>query len=199
MFLGASVIANSWLQIPEAEYTLMTLSPAIFFVSISSVIRGYFNGRECVKVTANSQSIEQTFKTLLTIIIVEIIAVISGVDTTIMASGANLATTLSSILCFAYLYMYYASVKKEIAREVKNTVNYKYKSISKIIKEILLTKYNIDLPILYGGSINEGNINELVTINNLDGYVLGESSKDINNVIAIYEKIMKKSNRQNNT
>lgn len=69
----------------------------------------------------------------------------------------------------------------------------------RIIKEILLTKYNIDLPILYGGSINEGNIDELITINNLDGYVLGESSKDINNVIAIYEKIMKKSNRQNNT
>ena len=43
LFVGANVIANVWLQIPEAEYTLMTLSPAIFFVSISSVIRGYFN------------------------------------------------------------------------------------------------------------------------------------------------------------
>ena len=46
LFFGAELIANKWLEIPEAKYTLMVLSPAIFFVSISSVIRGYFNGKE---------------------------------------------------------------------------------------------------------------------------------------------------------
>ena len=57
----------TWLQIPEAKYTLMTLSPAIFFVSISSVIRGYFNGRQKMSATAKSQTVEQVFKTALTI------------------------------------------------------------------------------------------------------------------------------------
>ena len=103
--------------------SLVALSPSIFFVSLICVIKGYFNGRECVRVTANSQSIEQVFKTLLTIIIVEIIAMASGADTVVMAAGANIATTLASILCFFYLYRYYLSVKKEIAREVKNSVN----------------------------------------------------------------------------
>ena len=46
LFLGANVIANQWLQIPEAEMTLVALSPAIFFVAVSSVMRGYFNGRQ---------------------------------------------------------------------------------------------------------------------------------------------------------
>ena len=97
LFMGAKIIANYWLQMPEAEMSLVALSPSIFFVSLICVIKGYFNGRECVRVTANSQSIEQVFKTLLTIIIVEIIAMASGADTVVMAAGANIATTLASI------------------------------------------------------------------------------------------------------
>ena len=45
LFLGANYIANYFLQIPEAELTLVALSPSIFLVSISCVIKGYFNGR----------------------------------------------------------------------------------------------------------------------------------------------------------
>ena len=103
LFLGANYIANYFLQIPEAEFTLVALSPSIFLVSISCVIKGYFNGRENLKVTANAQTLEQLFKTVLSIILVEMIATISGVDTAIMAAGANLATTLATFLCFFYL------------------------------------------------------------------------------------------------
>ena len=97
LFFGAHLIANRWLQIPEAEMTLVALSPAIFFVAISSVMRGYFNGRQNIKATARSQTIEQVFKTALTIILVEIIAIISNVSTKWMAGGATLATTLATM------------------------------------------------------------------------------------------------------
>ena len=115
LFLGAKFIAQNVLQIPEAELTLVALSPSIFFVSISCVIKGYFSGRENLKVTANSQTLEQFFKTVFSIILVEIISILSGVNTTIMAAGANLATSLATILCFLYLYKYYKNMKKEIA------------------------------------------------------------------------------------
>lgn len=175
LFVGANSIANNWIQIPEAEMSLVALSPSIFFVSLICVIRGYFNGRECVKVTAHSQSIEQTFKTLLTIIIVEMIAMMSGVDTMLMAAGANLATTLASILCFTYLYMYYVSVKKEIAREVKNTVNYKYKGIRKIIKEILSVSIPMSLtPIL--STINK-NIDSMTVVRELKNFMTESAAK----------------------
>ena len=165
LFLGAEVIANKWLQIPEAQMSLEALAPSIFFVSLICVIRGYFNGRECVKLTANSQLVEQVFKTLFTVIIVEIVAIGSGLDAGIMAAGANLATTLASILCFLYLYMYYVTVKKEIAREVKNTVNYKYKGIRKIIKEILSVSIPMSLtPILT--TINK-NIDSMTVVRGL--------------------------------
>ena len=68
LFFGAHYISNVWLAIPEAELTLVALSPAIFFVAIISVFRGYFNGRENMKATANSQTIEQLFKTVFTVL-----------------------------------------------------------------------------------------------------------------------------------
>ena len=175
LFTGAKQIANNWLQIPEAEISLVSLSPSIFFVSLICVIKGYFNGRECVKVAANSQMIEQTFKTLLTIILVEMISMMSGMNTTIMAAGANLATTLSSILCFAYLYMYYTSVRKEIAREVKNTVNYQYKGIRKIIKEILSVSIPMSLtPIL--ATINK-NVDSMTVVRGLKNFLTESAAK----------------------
>jgi len=175
LFMEAGMIANNWIQIPEAEMSLVTLSPSIFFVSLICVIRGYFNGRECVKVTANSQIVEQSFKTLLTIIVVEMIAMISGLDTTIMAAGANLATTLSSVLCFGYLYIYYISVRKEIAREVKNTVNYQYKGIRKIIKEILSVSIPMSLtPVL--ATINK-NIDSMTVVRGLKNFLTESAAK----------------------
>ena len=93
LFLGAGYISNTLLQIPEAELTLVALSPSIFFVAIASVIRGYFNGREHLSVTAKSQTLEQVFKTLLTVIVVEMVCLIYGTNTKIMAAGANVATT----------------------------------------------------------------------------------------------------------
>jgi len=52
LFLGAGYISNYVLEIPEAEYTLIALSPSIFFVAISAVIRGYFNGMQNLTITA---------------------------------------------------------------------------------------------------------------------------------------------------
>lgn len=169
LFVGAEVIAKNWIQIPEAQMSLEALAPSIFFVSLICVIRGYFNGRECIKVTAKAQTIEQVFKTLLTVIIVEMIAIGSGLNTAMMAAGANLASTFASILCFAYLYMYYMSVKKEIAREVKNTVNYKYKGIRKIIKEILSVSVPMSLtPIL--ATINK-NVDSMTVVRGLKSFL----------------------------
>ena len=115
LFFGAHMIAVDWLQIPEAEMTMVALSPAIFFVAIASVMRGYFNGRQQIKATARSQSLEQIFKTVLTIILVEIVAIVSNVSTELMAAGATLATTLATLTGFGYLYFYYKVRRKEIA------------------------------------------------------------------------------------
>lgn len=169
LFLGAHMIANYWLQIPESEMTLVALSPAIFFVAISSVMRGYFNGRQNIKATARSQTLEQIFKTALTIILVEIVAIISNVSTEWMAGGATLATTLATMAGFGYLYLYYKTRSKEIATEIKSTVNYKYERVRTIIKKILLVSIPIALTAILS-SLNK-NIDSFTVVRSLKQFM----------------------------
>ena len=169
LFFGANVIANQWLQIPDAEMTLVALSPAIFFVTVASVMRGYFNGRQKISVGAKSQTLEQVFKTLLTIIVVEVVAILSNVSTEWMAAGANLATTLATFLGFSYLFLYYRSERKEVATEIKNTVNYKYERVSTIIKRILLVSIPITLTAIMS-SINK-NVDSFTVVRNLRAFM----------------------------
>ncbi len=175
LFYGAKYIAYNMLQIPEAEYTLVALSPSIFFVAISSVVRGYFNGRQNLKATANSQTIEQVFKTCLTIIIVAVIGAFSSNNTIIMAAGANLATTLSTFLSFAYLYLYYGERKKEIAQDIKSSTNYKAYRIKDIIKTILSVSIPISLSSLM--SVITKNIDAITVVSGLKTFMTEASAK----------------------
>ena len=169
LFLGARLISRVWLQIPEAEMTMVALSPAVFFVAIASVMRGYFNGRQNIKVTARSQSLEQLFKTTLTILIVEIISIISNMSTEWMAGGATLATTLATFTGFGYLYLFYKTRRKEIALEVKNTVNYRYERVRTIIKRILMVSIPIALTAILS-SVNK-NIDSFTVVRSLKQFM----------------------------
>ena len=175
LFLGAGEISRNILQIPEAELTLVALSPSIFFVSVSCVIKGYFNGRENLKVTANAQTLEQFFKTILSIILVEIISIVSGVDTAVMAAGANLATTLATILCFSYLLRYHQTLKKEIAIELKKTINHKPTRIRKTLKQILSVSIPMSLTGILG-TINK-NIDSMTVVRGLRNFLGNEEAK----------------------
>ena len=175
LFLGAGYLAEIVLQIPEAEPTLVALCPAIFFVTISSVIRGYFNGRQKMSVTAKSQTLEQIFKTVLTIIVVEIVAMSAGANTSLMAAGANLATTLSTFLSLGYLYLYYKLQQEEIKQELKATVNYKPDRIKNIIKKILLVSAPITLSAIMS-SLNK-NIDSITVVRGLKTFMDAASAK----------------------
>ena len=174
LFFGAHIIAVDWLQIPEAEMTMVALAPAIFFVAIASVMRGYFNGRQEIKATARSQSLEQIFKTALTIILVEIVAIASNLSTEWMAAGATLATTLATLSGFGYLYFYYKVRKKEIAAEIKSTVNYKYERRRNIIKKILWVSFPIALTAILS-SVNK-NIDSFTVVRSLKEFLPAEEA-----------------------
>ena len=175
LFLGADYIANQLLQIPEAELTLVALSPSIFFVTISCVIKGYFNGRENLKVTAHSQTLEQILKTVLSVILVELVGIVSGVDTAMMAAGANLATTLATALCFGYLFRYYQQAKTEIAWEIKHSTNHQITRVRKTIINIL----SVSIPMSLGailGTINK-NIDSMTVVRGLKKFLSEEEAK----------------------
>ncbi len=145
LFLGAGFISDIVLKIPDSKMTIMAIAPSVFFVAISSVIRGYFNGRNTMKPTANSQSLEQIIKTIFTIVFVEIAAAITSTNTVSMAVAANLATTFSVISSFVYIFLYFRHRAKFINQEMRSQVEYKPERRKKILKRVLSVAIPISL------------------------------------------------------
>lgn len=175
LFLGAETIANKWIQIPEAKYSLIALSPSIFFVSITSVIRGYFNGRESFTATAKSQTIEQIFKTVFTVSLVELVVILGEKNTEIMAAAANMATTAATVSSFIYIFLYYRTRRSEIAQEIAETVNYKPTRIRKTLKKII----NVAMPISISSLISSfgKNIDSFTIVRFLKEFLTEEEAK----------------------
>lgn len=175
LFFEARVIATEWLEIPEAEYSLITLSPSIFFVSITSVLRGYFNGRQHLSVTARSQTVEQIFKTIFTIILVEFVAFLSKTNTVLMAGAANLATTIATFFSFSYIYVFYKIKTKEISQEIEQSVNYVPTRVRKTLKKILKQSVPISISSLMS-SFNR-NIDLFTVVRILKNFMLESEAK----------------------
>ena len=165
LFFGADFIANIVLEIPEAKLTLMCLSPSIVLVAMSSVIRGYFNARSDMKATGNSQAIEQIFKTLFTVLLVEAVAHYTSTNVTLMAAGANLATTFSVIVSFIYIYKFYRARRKEIWQEVNEAKEFQEESKKSIAASILKISIPISLTSIIS-SINK-NIDSITVVRGL--------------------------------
>lgn len=161
LFFGADLIASKILNVPNVKYVLMVLAPAIMFVAASSVIRGYFAGLGSQKATSVSQTIEQFFNCVLTITFVYALV---GKDPAIMAAGGNVSTTLSILISFTYLYIFYRRRKKGIMLDCENqTVPQEDKTAGQLIKTI----FAISIPMTIGSLISVvNNMIDTVTISN---------------------------------
>ncbi|MBR5536449.1 MAG: polysaccharide biosynthesis protein [Clostridia bacterium] len=100
LYWGAEFIALSIVKMDGVQLTLRALSPSIFFVCVSAVIRGYFLGQQNVRPNNRSQLLEQIFKATLTILFVYLL---TDFTAAIMAAGANAASTVSTALSCGYL------------------------------------------------------------------------------------------------
>lgn len=169
LLLGAKQIANN-MGMPDAEMVLVVLSPALFFVAVCSVFRGYFNGQARIKVTANSQTLEQIFKTAFTIIVVELVVVYAGQNTALMAAGATAATTISVLMSFLYILVYFKILKKGIMNTTKqNTSELDDKTVWQIVKAILWVSIPMSLSAILT-TINK-NIDSHTVVTLLENYL----------------------------
>lgn len=161
LFFTSGFIARNILNVPDVRYVLKVLAPAIMFVSTSAVLRGYFAGLGSQKATSVSQTLEQFFNCVLTITFVYALV---GKDPAIMAAGGNVSTTLSIIISFMYLYIFYARRKKGIMEECKaQTVEQEDKTAGKLIKTI----FALSIPMTIGSLIGVvNNMIDTVTISN---------------------------------
>lgn len=65
--------------------------------------------------------------------------------------------------------------------------NEEIETITDYIKSVVNKKYNKDIDVLYGGSVNEKNIESLNTINNVSGFLVGGASLNKDKIYKIIE------------
>ena len=106
LFLTADFVSTNILNVSDVSYVLKVLSPTIFFVCVSAVIRGYFAGLGTMKASSISQALEQFFNCVLT---VTFVYALIGEEPYIMAAAGNLSTTLAILISFTYLLFFYKS------------------------------------------------------------------------------------------
>ena len=64
-------------------------------------------------------------------------------------------------------------------------LNSDIEEVNSFIKLLFKQRYNIEINVLYGGSVNLKNIEELLTLKNNDGFLIGGASKNIDDLLQI--------------
>lgn len=123
---------------PESYLTILALSPAMIFTSISCIFRGYFQGRSNMVPTSVSQVIEQAVNTVLTVLFAWLmykygakIAAGQGFTGDMLfreavkyaAAGATVGTSLGALASAAYLYRTYRRNRAEIIGEMERSAD----------------------------------------------------------------------------
>ena len=72
--------------------------------------------------------------------------------------------------------------KNETLANIKKNVTY--------IKELFKKVYNVDINLLYGGSINSSNIEKFNKLEEIDGFLVGEASTNIDEFLKIIEVVV---------
>lgn len=147
LLLSANFVSSKILNVPDVSYVLKVLSPAIFFVCVSAVIRGYFAGLGTMKASSISQALEQFFNCVLTITFVYALV---GKEPYIMAAGGNLSTTLAILISFSYLIVFYKKNIKEWREESNDVVITTKEENKKMAKMIIATA----IPLTVGSVIS---------------------------------------------
>ncbi len=146
MFVSARFFCNI-IGSPDSYYTILTLSPTVFIVSVMSVFRGYFQGLGTTIPTALSQVIEQIFNAIFSIYLAYLLV---GISLPLGAAGGTMGTGIGALAGLIYILMVFLNRKRYINRKLsKKTHKYRVESNREIAIKIIKTA----APIIAGTAI----------------------------------------------
>lgn len=100
LLLLAPVLATSLFTDPRTYYPLVAIAPVVPIIAVSSVLRGYFQGRQNMRPAANSQILEQLVR--ITLIAVMTKAFLPyGIE--YAAAAAMIASVIGELVSLLYL------------------------------------------------------------------------------------------------
>lgn len=144
-FFGAEFIVNA-LKNPGAYYAMVSIAPALLFVPIMAVYRGYFQGLQQMEPTAVSQLVEQAVRVAVGLPLA-IVLLPRGIE--FAAAGATVGTSIGPIAGVIMLVIIYYFKKHKLHQEIKKNITEEKESAGKIIGTLAA----IAIPITIGVSI----------------------------------------------
>lgn len=110
LILLAPLLSNTLFTDPRTYYPLLAITPVIPIVAISSVIRGYFQGKQNMRPAAISQVLEQVVRISL-IALLTTLFLPYGIE--FAAAGAMISAVIGELASLLYLMMMF-KIKKKI-------------------------------------------------------------------------------------
>ncbi len=144
VFIFSKQIVDA-LNNPKALYAMQAIAPALLFVPILAVFRGYFQGMQNMAPTAISQLIEQASRVIAGVSLA-IILLPKGIEYS--AAGATLGTTIGPVIGMISLIFMYLFVRKNLPHR-KSLGDFEKENPISILKELAV----ISVPITVGVSI----------------------------------------------
>ena len=112
LIIGARWISAQVSQ-PQAYLMIVCLAPTLLFTSISSTLKGFFQGTTNMMPTAISQIIEQTINSILTITFAALLVYFKN-DISKVAAGTTLGTSIGALGSLIFLVTRYFKYRNSI-------------------------------------------------------------------------------------
>ena len=148
-FFGAGQIVSA-LGNPGAYYAMVAISPALLFVPIMSVYRGYFQGLQEMGPTAVSQLLEQAVRVVAGLTFA-VVFLPKGL--TYAAAGATIGTSIGPVAGVIILILIYYRHRTRLHESINKSINNSKYAPMESASSILAKLASIALPITIGVSI----------------------------------------------
>lgn len=112
VFVNSSYIGSCIIEDNRTVHAIQVMCPAMFFIALSSVLKGYFYGISNIKIPAFIDIFEKSFRIIFMLSIVTLFS-LKGVKNTVTAAYVTLA--IGEFLSFLLLYIFYKFKKRKYA------------------------------------------------------------------------------------
>ena len=177
MYFLAETIAVA-VKNPLAVYSIRAIAPAIVFISMMSVYRGYFNGHQELVPYGISQIFEQIGRVIVGL---SLALILLGQGEHFAAAGATFGATAGAVVGFIVIVLLYQFKYKEMHIKIEKISRDESKAI---IKKLLA----IAIPITIGASIIPimSIIDLAIVMRRLTAIGFGETANDLYGQLTAY-------------
>ncbi|MGM0470737.1 MAG: stage V sporulation protein B [Bacillota bacterium] len=118
LYFNAPILAKYVLNNPRTELLLKAIAPALFFMTIASMLRGFFQGLRMMTPTATAQIIEQITRIIVTLILIKNLL---DYSLQYQVSGAILGISAGEALGLVTLILIFIKVKSDIKDQLQTS------------------------------------------------------------------------------